>query len=337
MTDIKDYDLTRHNTFGITASCRRFMEFADMAELKALLASLTDTDKPLLVIGGGSNLLLTCNYVGTVIHSAIRGMEVSDSGEHVLLRVGSGENWDALVALCVANGWHGMENLSLIPGEVGASAVQNIGAYGVEAKDIIYCVEAMDMANGNAVTFSNEDCGYAYRKSRFKGEWKGRYIITHVTYRLSKKFRPNIDYGNIRSELQRHNISEPTAAQLRQTIIDIRNAKLPDPKTTGNAGSFFMNPIVTRDKYEKLAAIYPELPHYTLEDGREKVPAGWLIERCGWKGRAMGRAGVHPQQALVLVNLGGATGEEILQLCNAIRHDVANTFGIDLTPEVNII
>lgn len=337
MKDITNYDLSRHNTFGIRAACRRFIEFASVGELQAALAAMTEADKPLLVIGGGSNLLLTADFNGTVLHSAIRGVEASDDGGSVLLRVGSGEVWDDIVALCVANGWHGAENLSLIPGEVGASAVQNIGAYGVEAKDIIRSVEAVRVADGNVVEIPAADCGYAYRQSKFKSEWAGQYVITHVTYRLSKTFCPRLDYGNIRSELQRRGIGEPTAEQLRLVITDIRNSKLPDPKVTGNAGSFFMNPVVSREKYDELAARYPSVPHYTVDASHEKIPAGWLIEQCGWKGRSLGRAGVHSRQALVLVNLGGATGQDIVRLCGAIVKDVSDKFGIEIRPEVNVI
>ena len=214
--------------------------------------------------------------------------------------------------------------------------MQNIGAYGVEAKDIIYKVEAIDIKTGKTVAFGNEECGYAYRQSRFKGEWLNRFVITHVTYKLSTTFSPNLDYGNIRSELSRQGIENPTAAQLRSTIIDIRKTKLPDPAEEGNAGSFFMNPIVSKEKYEALAKAYPSMPHYTLDNGNEKIPAGWMIEQCGWKGRSLGRAGVCKSQALVLVNNGGATGLEMLNLCKTIQNDVKSKFGIEIKPEVNI-
>ncbi len=336
MKDFADYDLTRHNTFGIKARCHRFIEFDSTDDLRNALASLTESDQPLLLLGGGSNLLLTKDYPGTVLHSAIKGWEAKTTEGGVLLRVGSGETWDNIVALCVAHGWHGTENLSLIPGEVGASAIQNIGAYGVEAKDIIYNVEAVEIETGQAVSFSNQECGYAYRQSRFKADWLNRYVITHVTYRLSDTFTPHLDYGNIRAELEKQGIVTLTAAQLRDTIVGIRRAKLPDPEVEGNAGSFFMNPVVDAETYRKLADAYPSMPHYPLADGREKVPAGWLIEQCGWKGRSLGRAGVCSTQALVLVNKGGATGLEVLQLCETIQRDVKEKFGISITPEVNI-
>ncbi|NPD92395.1 UDP-N-acetylmuramate dehydrogenase [Xylanibacter muris] len=337
MKDIYDYPLTDHNTFGIVAKCHRFIEFCSTDELQTILSGLGCEDYPLLVLGGGSNLLLTKDYPSTVIHSSIKGMEHTAAEDGVLLRVGSGEVWDDVVAYCVSNGWHGAENLSLIPGEVGASAVQNIGAYGSEAKDIIYMVEAMETSTGKTVSFTNAECGYAYRFSKFKGEWKNKYIITYVTYKLSDTFVPNTDYGNIKAELNSRGINNPTAVDLRNVIIDIRNAKLPDPKTEGNAGSFFMNPVVSREKYVELAAEYGNIPHYRIDDRHEKIPAGWLIDCCGWKGRALGRAGVHDKQALVLVNKGGADGTEILNLCNAVRRDVMDKFGIDIHPEVNIV
>jgi UDP-N-acetylmuramate dehydrogenase len=220
---------------------------------------------------------------------------------------------------------------------VGASAVQNIGAYGAEAKDFIRRVWTVEIATGNVSVWNNEDCAYGYRQSRFKQEWKNRFLITCVEYEFSTEFRPRLDYGNIRSELERRGIAQPTAQQLRQVIIDIRNAKLPDPKVTGNAGSFFMNPVVPRSQYEQLAAQYPDMPHYTIDAEHEKIPAGWMIEQCGWKGKSLGRAGVHDRQALVLVNLGGATGSEIVALCQAIQRDVKQQFNIDIHPEVNVI
>lgn len=350
MKDIRDYSLLAHNTFGIDAKCRRFLEYSSVEEAQQMVAGLTDADKPLLILGGGSNLLLTGDYQGTVLHSSIKGIDVLVNGEmaaaehddallnpeFVFLRCGSGEVFDDVVAYAVEHGYHGAENLSIIPGEVGASAVQNIGAYGVEAKDIIYKVEAVEIATGRVVVFDNRDCHYSYRQSKFKHEWKDKYLVTHVIYRLSRSFVPDLDYGNIRASLAAKHIENPTAQQLRDVIIEIRNAKLPDPKVQGNAGSFFMNPIVEKAKYEELAAQYPGMPHYTIDEGHEKIPAGWMIDQCGWKGKSLGRAGVHDKQALVLVNRGGATGEEIVNLCNTIRKDVKQKFGIDIHPEVNL-
>lgn len=345
MKDLKDYSLLAHNTFGINAKCSRFVEYASVEEAQQLVASLTEADQPLLILGGGSNLLLTGDYQGTVLHSAIMGIEVMENSSFenqedekgsVFLKCGSGEVFDDVVAYAVEHGYHGAENLSIIPGEVGASAVQNIGAYGVEAKDIIYKVEAVEIATGKVVNFDNADCQYSYRQSKFKHEWRDKYLVTHVIYRLSKTFTPDLDYGNIRTSLAAKHIAEPTAQQLRDVIIEIRNAKLPDPKVEGNAGSFFMNPIVEKAKYDELAAQYPGMPHYTIDAEHEKIPAGWMIDQCGWKGKNLGRAGVHDKQALVLVNRGGATGEEIVKLCETIRKDVFEKFGIEIHPEVNV-
>ena len=350
MKDIRNYSLLAHNTFGIDAKCKRFEEYASIEEAQQVVASLTEADKPLLILGGGSNLLLTGDYPATVLHSAIRGIEVLDNEkvadtEHdeslrnpdlVFLRCGSGEVFDDVVAYAIEHGYHGAENLSIIPGEVGASAVQNIGAYGVEAKDIIYKVEAVEIATGKVVVFDNADCQYSYRQSKFKHEWRDKYLVTHVVYRLIKAFVPDLDYGNIRASLAAKGIEHPTAQQLRDIIIEIRNAKLPDPAVQGNAGSFFMNPIVDKAKYEELAAQYPGMPHYTVDASHEKIPAGWMIDQCGWKGKSLGNAGVHDKQALVLVNRGGATGEEIVKLCQTIQYDVKAKFGIEIHPEVNI-
>lgn len=337
MKDLRHYSLLAHNTFGIDAKCRRFVEYDSVEEARMVVRSLTESDEPLMILGGGSNLLLTKDYPGTVLHSAIRGMAIVDEDEeYVFLRCGSGEVFDDMVAYAVEHGYHGAENLSIIPGEVGASAVQNIGAYGVEAKDIIYKVEVVEIATGEVKSFDNADCQYSYRQSRFKHEWRDKYLVTYVTYRLSKTFAPDIEYGNIRNCLEAKGIMQPTALQLREAIIEIRNAKLPDPKMQGNAGSFFMNPIVDRKKYDELAGLYPNMPHYTIDENHEKIPAGWMIDQCGWKGKSLGKAGVHDKQALVLVNRGGATGEDIVQLYKAIQKDVKGKFGIDIYPEVNI-
>lgn len=337
MKDFYDFNLKEHNTFGIDVKCRRFIEFESVDELLQIVNSLTDADKPLLVLGGGSNMLFTADYEGTVLHSAIKGHVAVQTDEGIMLRCGSGEVWDDIVSLCVSNRMYGAENLSLIPGDVGASAVQNIGAYGAEAKDIILKVEAVDLQTGKMCEFTNEECEYAYRKSKFKGEWRNRFVITYVTYKLSEVFCPCLDYGNIRAELEKRNIKVPMAEQLRNVIIDIRNEKLPDPKVEGNAGSFFMNPVVPKAKYEELVARFGNVPHYSVDDNNEKIPAGWMIDQCGWKGKSLGKAGVHSRQALVLVNRGGAEGKDIVALCDAIKRDVKDKFGIDIVPEVNII
>ena len=333
MRDLRNYSLKAHNTFGLEARCSRFLEYETEAEALQVAEILRSSAIPYIIIGGGSNLLLTKDFEGIVVHSAVKGCEIDGNR----ITCGSGETWDDVVALCLNNGLYGAENLSLIPGDVGASAVQNIGAYGAEAKDFIRRVWTVEIATGNVGVWNNEDCAYGYRQSRFKQEWKNRFLIIRVEYEFSTVFRPRLDYGNIRSELERRGIAQPTAQQLRQVIIDIRNAKLPDPKQTGNAGSFFMNPVVPSSQYEQLAAQYPDMPHYSIDAEHEKIPAGWMIERCGWKGKSLGHAGVHDRQALVLVNLGGATGSEIVALCQAIQRDVKQQFNIDIHPEVNVI
>ena len=329
-----DYSLLEHNTFGIDAKCRRFIEYASVEEAQEVVRSLNAEDYPLLILGGGSNLLLTDNYKGTVLHSGISFIEQLDNER---VRCGSAYVWDDFVDYCVAHNLYGAEKLSIIPGECGASAVQNIGAYGAESKDLIEEVEAVEIATGEVHHFKNADCEYSYRQSKFKHEWRNKFLITSVTYRLSKNYDPKLDYGNIRAALAEKDIENPTAAELRQTIIDIRNAKLPDPEVIGNAGSFFMNPIVPKAKYEELAAQYERMPHYTIDENHEKIPAGWMIEQCGWKGKTLGPAGVYEKQALVLVNLGGATGADIVRLYEAIQRDVKEKFGIEIHPEVNTI
>lgn len=343
MTDKDNYSLLRHNTFGIDVNCRRFLEFGSLEEACSLASSLTDDDKPLLIIGSGSDLLLTGDFKGTVIHSGIKGIKcISEDADSALVVCGSGVVWDDVVAWSLNHQLYGAENLSIIPGEVGASAVQNIGAYGAEVKDLIVEVEAVEIGTGRVCHFANEDCQYSYRQSRFKHEWHDKYLITHVTYKFSKTFTPELDYGNIRSALEAKGISKPSAEDVRNVVVDIRNAKLPDPKIQGNAGSFFMNPIVDKDTFEALHSKFPNLRYFEVPspDGsavRYKIPAGWMIDQCGWKGKALGKAGVHDKQALVLVNRGGATGNDIVRLMHAVQQDVKNKFGISLQPEVNVV
>lgn len=327
--------LLNHNTFGIDQGCNALYEPTSVEELRATLAMLCK--EPLLVIGGGSNLLLTQDFEGNVLHPLIKGIEVSEKDTYILMRCGAGEVWDEVVDYAVSHGYYDMENLSHIPGEVGASVVQNIGAYGMEVQDVVYKIEAIETETGKEVVITPEECDYAYRYSKFKGEWKGRYVVTYVTYKLSKNFTPRLGYGNLSAVLQQKGIENPTASDVRRAVIDIRKSKLPEPKIEGNAGSFFMNPVVDRDKFSELIERYPNMPHYNVGDDKVKIPAGWMIEQCGWKGKSMGRAAVHDKQALVLVNKGGATGKEILALCDAIRSDVKSRFGIEIRPEVNIV
>lgn len=337
MKDERNYSLKAHNTFGIEARCSRYIEFEDDYEAVEVAKILRDSKLPYIIIGGGSNLLLTKDFEGIVVRSGVKGYCFEEDFSCERMTCGSGETWDDMVVASIRAGYYGMENLSLIPGDVGASAVQNIGAYGVEASMLICCVSMIEIPTGKTWMIGNDECEYGYRQSRFKKDWKNRFLITRVTYVLSTSFQPHLDYGNIRQELNRRGLVEPTAQQLRDVIIDIRNTKLPDPKVEGNAGSFFMNPIVTKARYERLVAKFPELPHYRVDSRHVKIPAGWMIEQCGWKGKSLGRAGVHDKQALVLVNRGGATGAEIVALSDAIRNDVKEKFDIDIQPEVNII
>lgn len=332
-----DYSLLSHNTFGMDVKATSFIEYTSEDELRQLLDErrrLHAVD-PLLPIGAGSNLLFSGDFRGTVLHSVIRGINVVCEDDHfVWVKVGAGEVWDDFVSCCVLRGWYGAENLSAIPGEVGASAVQNIGAYGAEVKDLITEVEAVEVNTSEVVRIPAERCCYAYRQSIFKNEWKGRFIITYVTYRLGKKPEFHIDYGNLRAELEGKPL---TLSTVREAVRRIRDSKLPDPRKQGNAGSFFMNPVVERSHFEHLRALYPSMPFYEVDAGHVKIPAGWMIDQCGWKGRSLGHAGVHDKQALVLVNRGGATGPEVMALARAVQADVKSRFGIDIHPEVNYI
>lgn len=345
MNKYYNYPLLSHNTFGVDVAAHCFIDYANEDELCEVIQELCQAElpKPVLHIGGGSNLLFLHNFDGVILHSAIKGIEIVESEvashDEVTLCVGAGEVWDDVVSFAIGHGCYGIENLSLIPGETGAAAVQNIGAYGVEVKDVITQVCGVHLYTGEKRVFSVGECDYAYRSSVFKHDLKGQYAVTHVYLKLSRHFIPKLDYGGIRKQLECQGVNPDklTAEALRRTIIDIRQAKLPDPKVQGNAGSFFMNPVVDAGSFERLLKQYPLMPHYQLDDGQVKIPAGWLIEQCGWKGKALGRAGVHDKQALVLVNLGGATGDDIVRLSETVQHDVKQKFGIDIHAEVNFI
>ena len=328
------YSLLSHNTFGIDVSAARFLEYASVDELHRLIDSGQVTS-PYLHIGGGSNLLFTKDYEGTVLHSRIEGVEVADeTDDEIVVRVGAGVVWDDFVDYCVKHNWYGAENLSLIPGEVGASAVQNIGAYGVEVKDLIVRVETLNI-EGKERVYDISECGYSYRDSIFKRPANKSVFVTYVSFKLSKKEYYTLDYGTIRRELEKYPMV--TLETVRRVIIAIREEKLPDPRVMGNAGSFFMNPIVSRIKFEALQEEYPHMPFYEIDADRIKIPAGWMIDQCGWKGKSLGPAAVHDKQALVLVNRGGATGADIVALSDAVRASVRDKFGIDIHPEVNFI
>ncbi len=336
MRRYENYSLLAHNTFGMDVRAALFFEYNTVEELQAFLLSTEFARcKQFIHIGSGSNLLFEGNYEGVVMHSAMCTLEVvKETEEYVHVRVGSGYVWDDFVAHCVAQGWAGVENLSAIPGEVGASAVQNIGAYGVEVRDVIVSVEALAL-DGTTRTFTNEECQYGYRDSIFKRDLRGQYIVTHVSYRLEKSPTYRLDYGDLRTRVEAQ--GEPTLKSVRNAVTAIRKSKLPDPRVLGNAGSFFTNPVIPRTQYETLKAQYPTMPSYPLDEEHIKVPAGWLIDSAGWKGRALGRAAVHDRQALVLVNLGGATGKEVMTLAERICQEVMEMFGIRITPEVNYI
>ena len=331
------YDLSRQNTFGMRVSCRLYVEVTDPEDLLTL--DFNALPQPLFVMGGGSNLLFTGDFPGTVLRMANQGRSVMPgSTGHLVVRVAAGVVFDDFCAWAAAEGLWGPENLSLIPGEVGASAVQNIGAYGVEAKDIIDTVHAFDRQERRFVDIPGTDCGYGYRTSLFKTAWKGRYIITAVTFRLSTVPQPKLDYGGVRKALGDR---EPAPQVIRDTIIGIREQKLPDPKEIGSAGSFFCNPVIDRDHFERIVAIAKaengpeyEVPHYDVGE-KVKVPAAWMIDQCGFKGMRLGGAQVYPKQPLVIVNAtGAATPEEIVALERRVIDTIKQKYGIELHPEV---
>lgn len=328
------YSLLPHNTFGIEAIAERFVEFSSVDEIIAFLGNGYNGRS--LVIGGGSNLLFVNDFDGTIFHSSIMGMEVIEENENdLLLRVGSGVNWDTLVAYTVEQGWSGLENLSAIPGEVGASAVQNVGAYGVEAGELIVKVETVRMSDATRAEFSHEDCNFSYRHSIFKASEKGKHIITYVTYRLSKRPLFKLTYGNLSEKVEQ--LGGATLANVRKAVCEIREAKLPSPDKVGSAGSFFMNPVVEKSIAESLAKNYPSMPQYPLACGDVKLSAGWLIEQCGWKETPHEHVGVYKHQALVVINRGGATGNDVLDFASAVVASVKEKFGVELNMEVNVI
>ena len=330
------YSLLSHNTFGIDVSAACFLEYASVDELRGLIGSGRVTS-PYLHIGGGSNLLFTKDYEGTILHSRIGGVEVvAETDDDIVVRVGAGVVWDDFVDYCVQRHWYGVENLSLIPGEVGASAVQNIGAYGCEAKDAIRRVEMYCVETGNLLTLDAAHCCFGYRESIFKHDLRGRVVITAVDIRLSRTPQPRLGYGDVEREVESR--GGTTLRNIREAICAIRRAKLPDPKVTGNAGSFFKNPVVDESVAQQLRARWPDMPLYPAAlSGKAKLAAGWLIDKAGLKGCRSGRVGIHERQALVLVNLGGATGGEILDFARMVQARVHEKFGIEIDTEVNIL
>lgn len=332
----ENINITPFTTFGVEVSSRYFATFSSIEELRKLLAEVKD--QQLLVLGGGSNMLFRKDYEGITIKNEITGISVIEENEEsVLLKVGAGEVWHNFVLYSIEHNLGGIENLSLIPGSVGASPMQNIGAYGVEIKDVFDSLEAIEIATGELHTFSHQDCQFGYRESVFKKELKGKYIIVSVSYKLSKQPKLNTSYGAINSELAKRGITQPSIKDVSDVVIAIRQSKLPDPKEIGNAGSFFKNPVIPKSHYIALQKTYENIPSYPVSEDTVKVPAGWLIDNAGWKGKTIGEYGVHKNQALVLVNYGKANGNDIFQLSEDIIADIYKRYQIKLEREVNII
>ena len=326
------------NTFGIKATADRYLVVSRIEQLRAFLATDGRSNTPLL-LGAGSNMVFTKHFPGTILHLENKGVRLlpSSDADTLLVEAAAGEVWDDFVRYCVSQGWHGAENLVAIPGTVGAAPVQNVGAYGVEAKDIIHSVRTFEVATGRERVFTNDECCFGYRSSIFKDQLEGKYVVWSVTFRLHKAFRPDLRYTAVVDELADRGILTPTPQQLADAITAIRWRKLPRPEETGSAGSFFKNPIVTAGQYEKLKSHHPDLVAHPTPDGGYKLAAGWLIEHAGWKGRSLGRCGVYERQALVLVNRGGCTGDEVLALADAITADVKTKYNVTLEKEAIIL
>ena len=335
MNIIQNQSLKKYNTFGIDAKAKEFVAVNSISTLIEAIASTKD----LFILGGGSNMLLTQDIQKLVVHVNLKGIELIDENEDfVIVRAQAGENWHEFVLWCIDQNFGGIENLSLIPGNVGTTVIQNIGAYGVEIKDTMFSCEALNRSTLEIETFTNVQCQFDYRESVFKNELKEQYIITAVSFKLSKKNHAvSTNYGAIEAELLKKNIQNPTLKEVSNAVIAIRQSKLPDPKELGNSGSFFKNPIISKTDYEKAKAVHPKMPHYVVSENSVKVPAGWLIEQAGFKGKRFGDAGVHKNQALVLVNYGTATGAEIVALSKNIQQTILDQFGIAIEAEVNII
>jgi len=333
-----NFSLKQFNTFGIDVSARYYVQITTENELIDVLNRVEYKKVPKLVLGGGSNILFTRDFDGLVLHNKIKGISIATENDtSVYLKAGAGEQWHDLVQYTVARGWGGLENLSLIPGSVGAAPVQNIGAYGVELKDCMESLEAIHITTGEKAIFTNQDCVFGYRDSIFKQDFKGKFVITSVLFKLEKNPHLNLSYGAISDTLKEMNVIKPTVKDVSDAIIRIRKSKLPDPAVIGNAGSFFKNPEISEEQFAQLKLQYPTIPSFPCEPGKVKVPAGWLNEQCGWKGKMIGNAGVHKHQALVLINSGNAKGEEIKNLSLEIKKSVLEKFGIQLETEVNIL
>lgn len=337
MQVLENISLKQFNTFGIDVSAKYYTELLS-ADDTAEIAHLRKTYSDILVLGGGSNILFTGNYNGLVIKNKLQGItQVYADADKVYIKAMAGEVWHALVMYCVENNLGGIENLSLIPGCVGAAPIQNIGAYGVELKDVFVELEALEMESGNIITVNKKTCAFGYRNSIFKQAWKGKYMIISVTLQLQKHHVLHTSYGAIQQTLNKNNITQPTIQDISNAVISIRRSKLPDPAVIGNAGSFFKNPEVDSKVYHALQHTFPEMPGYHTSDTTVKIPAGWLIEQCGFKGKRIGNTGAHKDQALVLVNYGNASGKEIIELALQIQKTVLDKFGIQIEPEVNVL
>lgn len=335
---LRNTSLKPFNTFGIDVNASFMASFTDAAQALEVLSDRDLKGTSRMVLGGGSNVLFTKDYDGLILLNNIPGIEISDDrGDTLLVKAGGGVVWHQLVLWTLDHNLQGIENLSLIPGKCGAAPIQNIGAYGVELKDVFHSLNAVEMETGKAVSFTREQCRFGYRDSIFKREGKGKYIITDITLELNRKPSLNLSYGSITQELQKMGVDQPGIRQVSEAVCNIRRSKLPDPAVTGNAGSFFKNPEVDAVKYQELAKEFPSAVAYALENGNYKLAAGWLIEQCGWKGKRVGETGSHKDQALVLVNYGHATGAEIVALAHEIIASVKNKFGVDIEPEVNIV
>jgi UDP-N-acetylmuramate dehydrogenase len=333
---IKNQSLKKYNSFGIDANAKLFADCKTRDEIILVLEEYSGKDLPVLILGGGSNILFTHDYNGIVIKNSLKGIETPcEDDEIVHLRVSAGEDWDEFVAYCVKHGYRGIENLSLIPGNIGSCPIQNIGAYGMEVKETIESVETLDLANFEVKSIPGSECKFGYRDSIFKSSLKGKVVILAVNFILSKKADFKLNYGNVEEELKKYD--EISLANIRDAIIQIRRRKLPDPSAIGNAGSFFKNPVIPAVQAVEIKKTYRSLPHFVQSDRKVKVPAAWLIEQCGWKGKRIGAAGVHENQPLVIVNHGNASGSEILNIANMVKDSVLKKFKIDLEFEVNIL
>lgn len=332
--ELKSQNLKQYNTFGIDAKAKWFAIFESIQELRDLLKE--NDKKPFLILGGGSNMLFTKDFDGFVLKNELKGIEIiKEDKESIYVKAMAGEIWHSFVMFCIENGLAGVENLSLIPGSVGASPMQNIGAYGVEIKDVFHELEAYHIETGEIHTFTKDACEFGYRESVFKRKYKNQYVILSVTFNLSRNPQINSSYGAIQDELNKKGVTNPTIKNISDAVISIRESKLPNPKEIGNAGSFFKNPVVANDIAENILKNHPNAPVYLVSDTHKKIAAGWLIEQAGWKGKRFGNYGVHEKQALVLVNYGGATGQQIEQLSSDIITDIKNKFGVELEREVN--